>query len=144
MISNDRNVNDHAFWDLYACCPSMELTSGMGADVCSAQCAVAEGQSWQELGECLSKRVDVVVCKPMAAEMGNGTSSSAASSGKTSGASLVSGTRTTAGASGSPTAQVSQATGAAGRNDVVNVGGSKMGVVVFGILALGSFAGMLL
>jgi hypothetical protein len=110
--------------------------------VCSAQCAVADGQTWQELGECLSKRVDVVVCKPMAAEMGNGTSS-ATSSGRTS-ASGVSGTRTSASGSGSPTAQVSQATGAAGRNDVVNIGGSKMGAMVFGILALGSFAGMFL
>jgi hypothetical protein len=145
MISNDRAVNDHAFWDLYACCKSMDLTSGANANTCSAQCSAGEGQTWQELGECLSKRVDVVVCKPAAVEMGNGTSSSAAvvssgrgtstaASGQTSG---VSGTRSASG-------QVSQATGAGGRNEVGSVGGSKMGAVVFVVLAAGSFAGMLL
>lgn len=111
------------------------------------QCTVAKGQTWQELGECLSKRVDVVVCKPEFLEMGNRTSSATAgqTSATTGQTSAVSGQTSAVSGTRSPSGQVSSpSTGAGSRYDVVNVSGSKMGVAVFVILAAGSFAGMML
>jgi hypothetical protein len=120
------------------------MTAGGSPNICSAQCSVGNEQTWQELGECLSKRVEVVVCKPQFLEMGddgngsgNGTRSSA--SGTQTRTSSESGS-----ASASATSQVSPSTGAGSANTVVHVGGSKAGVAVFAVLVLGSFAGMML
>jgi hypothetical protein len=99
------------------------MTARGSPNLCSAQCTVGMGQSWQELGECLSKRVEVVVCKPADAEVGNGTQATP---------------------SRSATGSVTLSTGAASAVGVGHVGGSKAGVVVFAVLAIGSFAGMLM
>lgn len=133
VISNAAEVNDHAFWDLYACCKGSNMTAFGGATLCTAQCTPGEGQTWQELGECLSERVEAVVCKPNAEEIGNSTNSaSTAASGSP-----------TRSASGSG-AVTSLPTGAASTMGVVHSTSSKAGLVVFGLLALGSAAGMLL
>jgi hypothetical protein len=147
MISNDRTVNDHAFWDLYACCKGLDITAS-GTDVttenhfntCSAQCSVGDEQTWQDLGECLSKRVEVVVCSPRWLEIGRNDTSS----GTRSGTAGQSGTSVSGSASTSMAGQSSPSTGAAGMNAVAHVGGSKTGAVVFGLLAMGSFVGMML
>ncbi|KAH4118776.1 hypothetical protein HBI04_043910 [Parastagonospora nodorum] len=143
-ISNDIEVNDHAFWDLYACCKSLDMDAGGHPDLCTAQCAAGEGQTWQEMAECLSKRVEVVVCKPASGGFfENGTRSTGyGSSG------VASQTRTSsASGSGSATGSTSQTSGSAGAGSTVgimHVGGSKAGVMLFAVLAIGSFAGMML
>lgn len=151
MISNDVTVNDHAFWDLYACCKGSNLNAFGYPNLCSAQCIVDEGQSWQEVGECLSKRVDVVICKPREEEIRKPTSSSEAggSQSRTSSAASASGSGSaaagsSASGSGSGSASVPPATGAGNVVGVVHVGGSKVGVVLFAMMAVGSFAGMML
>lgn len=112
--------------------------------LCSAQCTPKEGQTFQELGECLSKRVQYVVCKPARAEIGNGTQtasrSSASSAQSTSASGTASGSASRS-ASASGSAAASQSTGAA---SAVQATTSKAGFMVFGVLALGTFAGMLL
>lgn len=135
VISNAAEVNNHAFWDLYACCKGGDMTAFGNPGTCTAQCRAEDGQTWQELGECLSKRVEVVVCKPEFGEIArNETSSSSSSS--SSGSSAHSSTKTTTSASGSATASGS---GAAQQST-----GSKAGVVLFALLAFGSAAGMFL
>jgi hypothetical protein len=149
MISNDRNINPHAFWDLYACCKGLNITAS-GIDIttdnhfnaCTAECSVGDEQTWQNLGECLSKRVEVVVCQPRFSEVGRNDTSEGTRS-RTTG---QSGTGVSGSGSGSmsATAQVSPSTGAGNMNAVAHVGGSKAGAVMFVLLAMGSFAGMML
>lgn len=97
VISNARNVSDHAFWDLYACCNGAYPQSFGGENMCTATC-VAEGQSWQELMSCLEKRAPLVVCKPdyleidrneTAAVRGSGTTASATGADLTQTLSLI-------------------------------------------------------
>lgn len=110
-------------------------------NLCSAQCTVGEGEGWQDVGECLGKRVDVVICKPRQEEIGSVVASSSAS-GMSSGSVSGSATRSASGsASGSGSAPPSTGGGNVG---VVHVNGSKTGVVLFAVLAVGSFAGMML
>jgi len=97
---------------------------------CVAQC-VASGQTWRELGECLGKRVDVVVCK---ARDGEGGAASGSVSSTASASASVNGSG----------AEASSSTGAASVTGVTHVGGSKAAAVLFGTLAVVSFAGMLL
>lgn len=114
-------------------------------NLCSAQCTVGEGQTWQEVGECLSKRVDVVICKPRQEEIGRATTSSGTSGSRTSSAASASGSQGAASsASGSASGSAAPATGGANAVGVVHVGGPKAGVVLFAMLAVGSFAGMML
>ncbi|KAF2846802.1 hypothetical protein T440DRAFT_471509 [Plenodomus tracheiphilus IPT5] len=141
VISNDAEVNDHAFWDLYACCKGGNLDAFGNPRLCTAQCTPKDGQTWEELGECLSKRVEVVVCKPNQAEIATGAPQSASGSAARSSTS-ASGTQSgSASASGS-----AQASGSSAANSVhaVQATTSKAGLVIFGILALGSAAGMFL
>jgi len=117
------------------------VTASGTPNPCIAQCVAGVGQTWQELGECLSKRVEVVVCKPAVGEIGDGRTGSATGSQTTSGA-LGSATLV---ASGSGTgSQVLGSTGAGSVVGVEHVRGSKAVVVVFGVLAFGSFAATLL
>jgi hypothetical protein len=126
------------------------MTAGGSPNLCTAQCAAGEGQTWQELGECLSKRVEVVVCKPAFEEIGrNGTSGSSGVASRTQTQTQTQ-TRTSsvvASGSGSATGSASHpvaSTGAGSAVGVVHVGGSKAGVMLFAVLAVGSFAGMML
>lgn len=160
VISNDADVNDHAFWDMYACCSSND-SSAIGRPLpCTAWCPTTDGQSFLELGECLSKRVEIVICSPPFDEInrnltnpeGASNSSSSSSSGTTS-QSTSTGTMSesapastsgdaSASASGSPSAGAS--TGAASVVGVSHCGFSKAGLTIFGIMAFGSAAGMFL
>jgi hypothetical protein len=133
-ISNARAVNDHAFWDLYACCKGTNLTA-IG-DACTGVCRVGQGQTAKEVGECLAKRVEVVVCKLGEGEAASAWSSSVASS---TGGSIGSATR-----AASASAAASQSASAGNAVGVVNVAHSKAGAVVFGMLAMGAFSGMIL
>ena len=110
-------------------------------NLCSAQCSVDEGQSVQDLGECLSERVDVVVCRVVAggnATVGGSSSSSATGSQSRTSASM------SASASTSQSGSAAPSTGAGNALGVAHVGGGKKGIVVFGMLAVGSFVGMML
>lgn len=103
-------------------------------NLCTAQCSVGaeDGQTWQEVAACLNKRVDVVVCKPAFNEIANGTTASQSR---------------TSGAGGSATSSASlpaASTGAGNMIGVAHVGGSKTAVALYAVLAVGSFAGMML
>lgn len=115
---------------------------------CTAVCNVDVGdeEGLKRVGECLSKRVEVVVCSDQEGNddsQSSSSSSSSASAGKTS--SRVSSGTAGASASASGKATASASTGGAGRG-VGGQGGefSKAGLVVFGVLALGSVVGMLM
>jgi hypothetical protein len=114
------------------------MTAFGSPNVCTAQCRAKDGQTWQELGECLAKRVEVVVCKPPCDEIAkNGTTGSSSASSLTA--------SSTASRSGSASStHASGSTGAGSVVAVAHVGISKSAIVVFAVLALGSFAGMLL
>jgi hypothetical protein len=112
----------------------MDLTAMGDPNLCTAQCAIGveDGQTWQEVAACLNKRVNVVVCKPAANEIKNGTT---ASQTQTSGAAM----------SSSATASLPAAsTGAGNVVGVSHFGGSKTAVALYAVLAIGSFAGMML
>ncbi|CAE7000540.1 hypothetical protein PTTW11_01095 [Pyrenophora teres f. teres] len=146
VISNDAAVTDHAFWDLYECCTGGEMgVLGMPLP-CTAVCQIDGGdeKALKRVGECLSKRVGVVVCSDR--EGKNETESSSSSAGQTSTSSMASGTASLSrSASSSGKATASASTGGAGKGvDVQRGQFSKAGVIVFGILALGSAAGMLM
>ncbi|OSS54018.1 hypothetical protein B5807_00942 [Epicoccum nigrum] len=157
VISNAEEVNKNAFWDMYACCPGhgieaygYSFSAGeeeSEAGICMVQCRIEDEESttWQQVGECLQKRVKEAVCAPRYEErysddaemgsssvLGTGTASSsvAASSGAETG-------------SAGAIASASTSTGAASRG-VVHVGSVKVGLFTFGLLALGSAAGMFL
>jgi hypothetical protein len=113
------------------------MTAFGSPNVCTAQCRAKDGQTWQELGECLAKRVEVVVCKPPFEIAKNGTTGSSSGSSMTASSTV----------SGSGSASSTHASGSTGAGSVVavaHVGNSKSAIVVFALLALGSFAGMLL
>jgi hypothetical protein len=140
VISNAREINDHAFWDLYDCCKSKNMTAfgSSGSGVCTAQCRTKDAQTWQELGECLAKRVEVVVCKPPFDEIAkNGTNETSGSSGTTA-------SRTASRSGSTSSTHASGSTGAGNVVAVAHVGNPKSAMMVFVILAVGSFAGMLL
>lgn len=133
VISNDAAINDHAFWDLYTCCKGADMVAFGSPMPCTAQCKPKDGQTWQELGECLSKKVEVVVCKPAYAEIPRASTSQSASNSHAHSTVPWAGSASSPGHSGGATSAFSaQATS------------SKAALVVFGILALGSAAGMLL
>ncbi|KAF1840409.1 uncharacterized protein K460DRAFT_296971 [Cucurbitaria berberidis CBS 394.84] len=141
VISNAAEVNNHAFWDLYECCKGKDMTAFGSPGTCTAQCRAEDGQTWQELGECLSKRVNIVICKPENAEIGKNEthSTQSSASGSSSGKATSSGQ-----ASSSGSAQVSGSSGAASTLGAAHATFSKAGVVMFGILAVSSAAGMFL
>ena len=116
------------------------MTAFGSSGTCTAQCKAEDGQTWQELGECLSKRVEVVVCKPEFAEIGR-NESQASGSASASASVSVSGSGS---ATGSGVAQQSTGAAASTTVGVVHATVSKAGIVVFAILAFGSAAGMLL
>jgi hypothetical protein len=106
---------------------------------CTAQCVAEDGQTWQELGECLSKKVEVVVCKPAFNEIGrNETTTRVGPSATGSGQPAASGSSSGSGA------QASGSTGAGSTVGIVHVKGAKVAFGVFVMLAVGSAAGMLL
>jgi len=144
VISNAVEASDHAFWDMYACCQGRNITSLGSPLPCTAQCFVDGKQTWQDLGQCLSKRVSVVVCKPDSSEIGRDTQSSsrpAGSSAPSGNAPASSATRADASPTGSNGAASSVPTAAASS---VHETFSKAGVVVFALLAVSSAAGMFL
>lgn len=121
---------------------------------CTAMCSASDEQSFLELGECLSKRVDVVICTPPFDEISkNSTDPDTASSSGSMAQSSSAGTMSESGsatasssgdasASGSPSN--ADSTGAASAVGVTHGAFSKAGLAVFGIMALGSAAGMFL
>jgi len=120
---------------------------------CTAVCEVEDGdeQGLRRVGECLSKRVGVVVCSDR--KGGNGTESDGSSSGSSSSSSA--GQTSTSSRAASGTASLS-ASSSAGATPSASTGGtskgfggqkgevSKAGLMVFGVLALGSAVGMLM
>lgn len=144
-ISNAREVNDHAFWDLYDCCDSKEISALGSPFPCTAQCKVKSGQGFEQLADCLRKRVEVVVCQPYYLERGNGSADAGGASASGSSAASTS-AKGSASASGSARASgsgaVSQGVGSV--VGVGNAGGAKVVGFVFGLMALGSAAGMFL
>ncbi|KAF2035767.1 hypothetical protein EK21DRAFT_106612 [Setomelanomma holmii] len=144
VISNAREVNDHAFWDLYACCKGGDISAYGSPYTCTAECAVGDGQTWQELGECLTKRAEVVVCKPAYEEIGrNQTTSSVGSSATGSTRTSASGSGSVSASGSGSGARASGSTGAASTVGVTHVRGVKAAVGIFVMLAVGSVAGML-
>jgi hypothetical protein len=141
-ISNARETNEHAFWDLYECCKGGNITAFGLPTPCTAQCTiVGDGQTYDELRACVKKRVSGWACqsKPVTEDIepGNGTESSSATpsaSGGAAGSSSASG----------GAARSSSASGAGSAVGVAHVGGSKVAVLMFGVLAVASFAGMML
>jgi hypothetical protein len=101
---------------------------------CTSVCYASDQLSFLELGECLSKRVKVVVCSPPENERGEPKSSSSSSATKTN----------IATSSGSSQATVTAAKGAASTVAGGQSVASKAGLVVFGLMAFVSAAGMLL
>lgn len=154
VISNDADFNDHAFWDMYACCSGNDSTAMGSPFPCTAMCSASDQQSFLELGECLSKRVDVVICTPPFDEISkNSTDPDTASSSSSAAQSSSTGTMSesggaTASSSGDASASASSSnadsTGAASAVGVTHGAFSKAGLAVFGIMALGSAAGMYL
>lgn len=148
VISNAQEVSNHAFWDLYDCCKSRNITAIGKPFPCSAQCLASNGQTWQDLGKCLSQRNAIVVCKPDNSEIGSVVSSAAsASASKAASSGGVAGSGTSAGGAASATggaAQPSKQSAGASSLDVTHATVSKAGLFVFGLVALTSAAGMFL
>jgi hypothetical protein len=146
-ISNVESVNDHAFWDMYDCCKSGKISTVGTPLPCSAVCYTDDEQSFLELGECLSKRVKMVVCTPPEGQRGEAKSegassssaagSSSAAASKTAEVSQVTGTKTPT-PTPTPTEATSKASKLGGQGTV-----SKAGLVVFGVLAVTSAVGLL-
>lgn len=145
VISNDADINDHAFWDMYACCSSNDSTASGSPFPCTASCSITDGQSFLDLGECLSKRVEIVICSPPFDQIDrNSTDPDAASSGSGSGTAAQSTPAGTMSESGSASTSAADSTGAASAVYVTQGASSKAGLLLFGIMAFGSAAGMLL
>jgi hypothetical protein len=150
-ISNAAEVNDHAFWDMYACCSGGEFSAIGMPFPCTAVCEAKDGQSFQELGECLSKRVETVVCKPASNEIGSesGSASGSSSVSKTTAQESTTATETatgtvSGGASGTDETTLPESTGAANTVHGVPATSSKAAFMIFGLVAVGSAAGMFL
>lgn len=114
---------------------------------CTAVCWADGAQSFLDLGRCLSERVEFVVCSPPEEERGQEPegSSSGASASKTSAGETQTQTQTeSASGTGGAEPTVTDSTGAASAVGGVHVGSTKAGLVVFGLIALGSAAGMFL
>ncbi|RMZ66720.1 hypothetical protein GMOD_00002082 [Pyrenophora seminiperda CCB06] len=141
VISNDAAVNDHAFWDLYVCCTGGNKMGVIGMPLpCTAVCEVDGGddEGLRRVGECLSGRVGVVVCSDR--QGGNETESSSSSSGSAGHMS----TSKVASATASLSASASSSGKATASASTEGGEFSKSGLMVFGILALGSAVGMLM
>jgi hypothetical protein len=158
VISNAEEVNKNAFWDMYACCPghgieaygySVSGEESSEAGICMVQCRIKDEErtTWQQVGECLQKRVKEAVCAPRYEERYSNDTGTDGDVGMSSSSVLVSGSASVATSSGAQTESASvgasASTGAATRG-VVHVGGVKVGLFTFGLLALGSAAGMFL
>jgi hypothetical protein len=115
-------------------------------DACTGVCRVGEGQTGKEVGECLAKRVEVVVCKLGEGEVASASSVMSSRVASSTGSSAGSTRSASASASRSASASTaaSQSASAGNAVGVVNVAHSKVGAVVFGMLAMGAFAGMML
>jgi hypothetical protein len=145
VISNDADINDHAFWDMYACFSTNDSTASGSPFPCTASCSITDGQSFLDLGECLSKRVEIVICSPPFDQIDrNSTDPDAASSGSGSGTAAQSTPAGTMSESGSASTSAADSTGAASAVGVTQGASSKAGLLLFGIMAFGSAAGMLL
>jgi hypothetical protein len=157
VIHNAAEINPHAFWDVYECCPGHDITSSsyssssgepMNEGICMVQCTVNEGDgvTWQQVGECLQKKVKEVVCMPRYEERWkNQTRESMWSEyarTRTGGSSQATAKGTGTGQAVSASATAS--TGAAASFDVVHASSSKMGLFTFLLLAVGSAFGMFL
>src|SRR5690242_17733171 len=146
VISNAADINPNAFWDVYECCPGHDMSSygyGVSGDeisnpgICMMQCTIGEGSTWQQVGECLQKRVKEVVCAPEFDKRSPRASRRSTTAGVT-----VSATRP--GGDGASSATGAASTGAAASVDVVHANSSKLALFAFGLLALGSAVGMFL
>ncbi|KAG9188287.1 hypothetical protein G6011_02210 [Alternaria panax] len=146
VISNDADVNDHAFWDMYACCSSNDSTASGSPFPCTASCSTTDDQNFLELGECLSKRVEIVICKPPFDKINRNLTDPDAASSSSSGTAAQSTSTGTISESGTASASASAAdsTGAASAVGVIQSASSKGGLVLFAIMAFGSAAGMFL
>ena len=150
VISNAAEINPNAFWDVYACCPGHDLSSygyvvhegeTGSPGICMMQCSIGDDEdvTWQQVGECLQKRVREVVCVPRFEERSHNYTDA-----ETGGAGTVSTTRTAVASSASLSPTKAASAGAAASLDGVRVGSWKRGLVAFALLAVGSAAGMFL
>lgn len=159
VISNAANINPNAFWDVYECCPGHDMsaygysvTGGDGGQpgICMMQCYVDEslGMTWQEVGECLQKRVKEVICMPEYEERNDTVrTGSVEGTGTAQVGGSISATLPTASSAASgigQSASVAGSTGAAPSLDVVHASSSKTGMFALLLLAVGSAAGMFL
>lgn len=114
---------------------------------CTAGC-VAKGGDWKGLGECLSKRVGVVVCKPADSDIAvsGSLSASQSSTGSAVGSGTTSGlaaSRSASGSGGQASASASASTGSGSGAGTIGKGGVKTAVIMFGTLAFISLFGMI-
>lgn len=156
VISNAAEINPNAFWDVYDCCPGRDMSasgySSTGDEVgnpgiCMIQCTIGDddGVTWQQVGECLQKRVKEVVCMPQYIERTDNSTVTWGSTVKsTPAAGTVSATRPGGATDGTQAATAAPSTGAAILLNVVHTNTSKFGAVAFLLLAGVSVAGMLL
>lgn len=149
-ISNDATVNDHAFWDMYACCKPSSITPVGKALPCSIMCAADATHSFLEIGDCLSKRVPLVVCSPPEAQRGEPQNSQSES--RSSASASATGSKTESAAPSKTQTQTESktaspvppaATGAASSLVGGQTAVSKAGLMLFGLVAMTSVAGML-
>lgn len=139
-ISNVESVNDHSFWDMYDCCNTGKMTATGATLPCTSICYANEQRSFLEIGECLSKRNKIVVCSPPEDQRGEPKSSGSGESKSSSSASATKADTTVVSARPTATAAQGAANTVAGGQGAA----SKAGLVVFGLMALSSAAGMLL
>ncbi|KAJ4989196.1 hypothetical protein SVAN01_05275 [Stagonosporopsis vannaccii] len=150
VISNAADINPNAFWDVYECCPGHDLSaygySYTGDEtpnpgICMMQCTIGDdGTTWQQVGECLQKRAKEVVCAPRFEE--RSYNDTLASGSSTRPGVTVQATRPGGNSASSATATAS--TAAATSVDIVHLNCSKLALFAFGLLTLGSAAGLFL
>jgi hypothetical protein len=135
VISNSKDVSDHAFWDLIACCNGAYVQAFGDGNLCTSTCQ-AQGQTWQELMSCLSERAPIVVCKPDYDEIQDDDPTTASE------LPTLIGTPTSSGSGSGPTA--AESSGQASTVGIAYAGNSKFGFMVFGMIAVSSVVGMLI
>jgi hypothetical protein len=154
VISNAAEINQHAFWDVYECCPGRDMSaSGYSVTgdeegnpgMCMIQCTINDddGVTWQQVGECLQKRVKEVVCMPQYIERTDNSTVPWASK-STSAAGTTAATRPGGATSGIQTTSATPSADAAASFDIVHTSAFQLGLFLPLLLAGASAVGMLL
>ncbi|KAH6637962.1 hypothetical protein C7974DRAFT_451166 [Boeremia exigua] len=153
VISNAAEINPNAFWDVYDCCPGHDLSSygyssrgdeESSPGICMMQCIINDDTTtWQQVGECLQKRVKEVVCAPKYEERDHNATYPGAE--ESSLASVTVSTTQPGGAGdASRSASAAGSTGAAAIHDAVHASTSRLGLFAFSVLAVASAVGIFL